>query len=97
MDPSTSRSQVCRLYTTSDLYVYLASNGTTDSRRLTQVTANTVSATATGAPSATWMAGGNYLLLTPTSDALGTINIIQSNPGNADWEVDLNGLQLRSR
>ena len=81
--------------TAYNLYVYLSSNDASDSSRAAMVMANAVSAPATGDPQTSFIAGENYVLLTPTSDALGTINItVSPTDANSDGEVDLNGLQL---
>jgi len=80
-----------------NLYVYLSSNDAGDSDRAALVTANGVFANATGDPQTTFIAGENYLLLTPTSDGGGTINITEvPDLANSSQEVDLNGIQLAS-
>jgi hypothetical protein len=81
--------------TTYDLYVYLSSNDAGGSDRAALVTANGVFANATGDPQTSFIDDENYLLLTPTSDGSGTINITEA-PGaaNSSQEVDLNGIQL---
>jgi hypothetical protein len=80
---------------TYDLYVYLASNDGGGGARAALVTANSASATATGNPQSTFIAGQNYVLLTPTVGASGILTITEANsPLNASGEVDMNGLQI---
>jgi hypothetical protein len=84
---------------TYDLYVYLASNDGNGGERSASVNANGITLTATGNAESSFMAGQNYLLLTPTVGASGVLTITESdNPstGNAHTEVDFNGLQLAS-
>jgi len=84
--------------TTYDLYVYIASNDGGSGARAVGVTANSAFASATGDPQTSFVAGLNYVMLTATSDALGTINIneLDSAGVNVSGEVDLNGLQISS-
>jgi len=81
-----------------DLYVYLASNDGGSGARAAEVTANSVFASATGDPQASFIPGQNYILLAATSDASGTINITESDSAGVNFsgEVDMNGLQISS-
>lgn len=78
-----------------DLYIYLASDDAAGSDRAANVVANLVSGTATGNPQTSFINGENYLLLQPTSSALGTIDILETDgAANTSGEIDMNGLQL---
>jgi hypothetical protein len=81
-----------------NLYVYIASNDGGGGARAAQVTANSAFASATGDPQTSFVAGLNYVMLTATSDASGTINLAESDYAGVNFshEVDLNGLQITS-
>ncbi len=84
--------------TTYNLYVYAASYDASGTSRATVITANGVSADATGngqgSAASSFIEGDNYVLLTPTSNASGVITITQTTqPGVG--EGDLNGLQIQ--
>jgi hypothetical protein len=81
---------------TYDLYVYLASNDASGNNRAAVVTANAYTALATGNSQPSFIAGQNYLLLTPTVGASGVLTITESDLStvNTSGEVDMNGLQI---
>jgi hypothetical protein len=83
---------------TYDLYVYLASNDASGNNRAAVVTANAYTALATGNSQPSFIAGQNYLLLTPTVGASGVLTITESDLStvNTSGEVDMNGLQIVS-
>lgn len=80
-----------------NLYVYVSSNDASDGSRAIQVAANSSEVSATGDPQNSFVAGENYVFLTPTSDSSGSIHIraMEDGDGNADQEIDINGFQLQ--
>jgi len=78
------------------LVLYVSSGDARSGSRILTVSVNgTPAGSASGDPLPAFTPGSNYVQLSVTADATGSLSIVEGNPGNADNEVDMNGLQLQ--